>query len=74
MSDVARGWYEWNDVDGPIPVHERHCPERPDRDYTGDLTAAGVQKADDGLYSDEFDLSCGCLDPILGSDRDGGAE
>lgn len=46
-------------------IHHKDCPECEDRIHTGDASAVGVESAPD----DEFDKSCKCLDPLLGSER-----
>lgn len=57
-------WYIYGDGE-PAEIHHKDCPEGGD-DYTGDSNAVGVTKSED---DDDYDTSCTCLDPLLGSDR-----
>lgn len=63
--------YDWNLFgDKPYEIHHKDCPD-PEGDAHGDANATGVTKSED---DPEYDVSCQCLDPLLGSDRDVGGE
>lgn len=54
----------------PTQIHHQECDETPESTSTGDATAAVVH--DPEYYAQEgetFDVSCSCLDPILGDNR-----
>lgn len=61
--------YDWDlfsDGDGLTEIHHKGCPERDHFEASGDANATGVI---DSEPMDEYDTSCGCLDPLLGGDR-----
>jgi predicted DNA-binding protein YlxM (UPF0122 family) len=67
-----RDWdiYCDDDTSARTEIHHKDCPASPDGCRTGDSTARGVIDAADYVSSsDHFDVSCQCLDPLLGSER-----
>lgn len=61
--------YDW-DVYGeesPTQIHHQDCQDTPDSYRTGDANAVAVRDPDTYAEDGEtFDVSCTCLDPLLG--------
>lgn len=56
--------------ESPTEIHHKDCPNTPDSYPTGDANAVAVRNPDEYAQDgEEFDRSCSCLDPLLGSER-----
>lgn len=71
MASPGYDWELYADED-LTEVHHHDCLNTPDSEPTGDANAAGIQSvAKNGFVGPHeiADLTCECLDPILGTDR-----
>jgi len=65
----AQEWDVYADEE-PTEIHHESCEAAPDSWPTGDASAEVVHAPDTYAREGEtFDVSCECLDPLLGSDR-----
>ena len=64
--------YDWDVFAGesPTEIHHQDCTQTPASHPTGDANAVAVRDPETYAEGDEeFDVSCSCLDPLLGEDR-----
>lgn len=59
--------------ESPTEVHTQDCDDTPESYPTGDVNAEVVHDPERfAAEGEEIDVSCSCLDDVLGRDRAGG--
>jgi hypothetical protein len=57
--------------ESPTEIHHKNCSDTPESHHTGDATENVIlEPRIHAKEEEEFDLSCNCLDPILGDNQD----